>query len=70
MNSLSRLNSAREPIADHEQKKVALGYVHEAWAEARLDGIDGEELVPEQVIELSREYISLPENSTGSESER
>ena len=42
MNSLSRMNSAREPIADHEQKKVALGYVHEAWAEARLDGIDGD----------------------------
>ncbi|MEN1957763.1 LPS assembly lipoprotein LptE [Luteimonas sp. MJ204] len=34
-----------------------------------LDG-DGEELVPEQVIELSRDYVSLPENSTGSESER
>ena len=30
----------------------------------------GNELVPEQVIELSREYVSLPENSTGSESER
>lgn len=42
MNSLSRMNSAREPVADHDQKKVALGYVHEAWAEARLDGIDGD----------------------------
>ena len=35
-----------------------------------LVGADGTELVPEQVIELSREYVSLPENSTGSESER
>ncbi|MGY1457413.1 MULTISPECIES: LPS-assembly lipoprotein LptE [unclassified Luteimonas] len=35
-----------------------------------LEGINGEELVPEQVIELSRDYVSLPENSTGSESER
>jgi hypothetical protein len=34
--------SAREPIPDHEQKKVALGYLSEAWAEARLDGIDGD----------------------------
>ncbi|MGY0611628.1 MULTISPECIES: LPS-assembly lipoprotein LptE [unclassified Luteimonas] len=34
-----------------------------------LDG-DGEELVPEQVIELSRDYVSLPANSSGSESER
>lgn len=31
---------------------------------------DGEEVVPEQVIELSRDYVSLPNNSTGSESER
>ena len=35
-----------------------------------LTGADGTELVPEQVIELSREYVSLPENSAGSESER
>lgn len=35
-----------------------------------LEGIDGVQLVPEQVIELSRDYVSLPENSTGSESER
>ena len=35
-----------------------------------MEGIDGEELVPEQVIELSRDYVSLPQNSTGSESER
>ncbi|GGK07351.1 LPS-assembly lipoprotein LptE [Luteimonas terricola] len=35
-----------------------------------FEGVDGEELVPEQVIELSRDYVSLPNNSTGSESER
>ena len=35
-----------------------------------LIGIDGAELVPEQVIELSRDYVSLPGNSAGSESER
>ena len=33
---------AREPVPDHEQKRVALGYLQEAWAEARLDGIDGD----------------------------
>ena len=31
---------------------------------------DGTDLVPQQVVELSRDYVSLPENSTGSESER
>ncbi len=34
-----------------------------------VDGA-GEVLVPQQVIELSRDYVSLPEDSTGSESER
>jgi hypothetical protein len=33
---------AREARPDHEQKRAALGYLHEAWAEARLDGIDGD----------------------------
>ena len=27
---------------DHEQKRVALNYLNEAWTEARLDGIDGD----------------------------
>lgn len=35
--------AARRPIADDdEQKKAALGYLQEAWAEARLDGVDGD----------------------------
>ena len=33
---------AREPFSDREQKLVALGYLQEAWAEARHDGIDGD----------------------------
>ena len=31
---------------------------------------DGSELVPQQVAELSRDYVSPPENSTGTTSER
>jgi hypothetical protein len=34
--------TAAEPLPDHEQKRAALGYLSEAWAEARLDGIDGD----------------------------
>ena len=30
----------RAPVADHEQKRVALTYLHEAWAEARMDGVE------------------------------
>jgi hypothetical protein len=33
---------ADEASADHEQKRAALGYLHEAWAEARSDGVDGD----------------------------
>ena len=33
---------SREPVPDHEQKRIALGYLQEAWAEALLDGIDGD----------------------------
>jgi hypothetical protein len=32
----------RATAPDDEQKKAALGYVHEAWAEARLDGVDAD----------------------------
>lgn len=34
--------SAVDPRRDHEHKRAAVGYVTEAWAEARLDGIDGD----------------------------
>src|SRR5690606_20521712 len=30
----------------------------------------GDEVVPQQIIELSRDYVSLPNNAVGSESER
>ena len=33
---------AEEAGPDHEQKRAALGYLHEAWAEARNDGVDGD----------------------------
>jgi hypothetical protein len=29
-----------ELASEHEQKRLALGYLREAWAEARLDGVD------------------------------
>lgn len=30
----------REPATDQEQKQAALSYLNDAWAEARLDGVD------------------------------
>ena len=35
-----------------------------------LRGADGEMLVPRQVVELSRDYVSPPTNSIGTDSER
>ena len=30
-------------MPDHEQKQAALSYLNEAWAEARHEGVDGDE---------------------------
>ena len=37
-----RVPPARGQLPDHEQRQAAISYLHEAWAEARLDGIDGD----------------------------
>lgn len=33
---------AREAVPEHEQKRIALGFLHDAWVEALHDGIDGD----------------------------
>jgi hypothetical protein len=38
----TQTRSAVGPRRDHEHKRAAVGYITEAWAEARLDGIDGD----------------------------
>src|ERR1700704_5522793 len=50
--------SAREPISDREQKIVALGYLQEAWAEARLDGIDGDCLAQACLFTALAEFVT------------
>jgi hypothetical protein len=42
MTTVGRTTPTREPLLDNEQKRAALGYLHEAWTEAKLDGIDGD----------------------------
>ena len=32
----------REALAEHEQKRLALGYLQDAWMEASREGIDGD----------------------------
>ena len=43
---------------DHEQKRAALGYLHEAWAEARLEGIDGDCLAQACLFTAFAEFVS------------
>ncbi len=37
---MTLLPQTREPATDQEQKQAALSYLNDAWAEARLDGVD------------------------------
>jgi predicted YcjX-like family ATPase len=40
MHSVKPTDASQEPTPEREQKMVALSYVNEAWAEARMDGVD------------------------------
>src|SRR5215831_18436271 len=48
---------AREPLPDHEQKQAALGYLNEAWAEARHDGVDGDCLAQASLFTAMAELV-------------
>ena len=48
----------RHAVSDHEQKRVALGYLQEAWAEARLDGIDGDCLAQACLFAAFAEFVT------------
>ena len=42
MSMATEIRAAHEAVADHEQKRLALGYLQEAWIGARHEGIDGD----------------------------
>jgi hypothetical protein len=58
MTTAGRSTHTREPVPDHEQKRVALGYLHEAWAEAKLDGIDGDCLAQACLFAALAEFVT------------
>jgi hypothetical protein len=43
---------------EHEQKRAALGYLNEAWVEARIDGIDGDCLAQACLFAAFAEFVS------------
>lgn len=58
MTTVGRATHSQEPVPDHEQKRVALGYLNEAWAEARLDGIDGDCLAQACLFAALAEFVT------------
>ena len=58
MRSPVSFSIAREPLADHEQKQAALGYLNEAWAEARHDGVDGDCLAQASLFTAFAELVA------------
>lgn len=58
MPPYSHLAPARAPLPDQEQKKAALNYLNEAWAEALHDGIDGDCLAQASLFTALAELVS------------
>ena len=45
-------------MPDNEQKRAALGYLNEAWTEAKLDGIDGDCLAQASLFAAFAELVT------------
>src|SRR5438309_8680563 len=53
-----QLIRAADPRRDYELKRLALGYLQEAWNEARLDGIDGDCLAQTCLFAAFAEFVT------------
>ena len=58
MTTADSSSYAHEPISDRDHKRVALGYLQEAWAEARHDGIDGDCLAQACLFAALAEFVT------------
>jgi hypothetical protein len=58
MSTIREDFSAHQPVPDHEQKRAALGYLQEAWAEAMHDGIDADCLAQACLFTAFAELVS------------
>ena len=54
----TQIPPAHDAAADHEQKRLALGYLQDAWAEAQHEGIDGDCLAQTALFLALAELIS------------
>jgi hypothetical protein len=51
-------STAHDVLADDAQKRMALSYLNEAWAEARLEGIDGDCLAQASLFTAFAELVT------------
>ena len=58
MGTTIQTSLASDPGRDHDEKRAALGYLHEAWAEARLEGIDGDCLAQACLFAAFAEFVA------------
>jgi len=58
MGTSADISSDREIAAEHEQKRLALGYLQYAWTEARHEGIEGDCLAQTALFLALAELIS------------
>jgi len=58
MSIVTQIPAAHDAAADHEQKRLALNYLQEAWAEANHEGIDGDCLAQTALFLALAELIS------------
>ncbi|MDR3421285.1 MAG: hypothetical protein P4L80_08625 [Xanthobacteraceae bacterium] len=58
MTTATQTPTAHEAVPDHEQKRLALGYLQDAWAEAHHEGIDGDCLAQTALFLALAELIS------------
>ena len=58
MHKVKTKNPSREPVSEREQKMAALGYLSEAWTEARLDGVDADCLAQACLFAALAEWVT------------
>ena len=56
--TVTTLDPSREPTPEREEKLAALSYLNEAWAEARLDGVDDDAMVQACLFAAIAELVS------------
>jgi hypothetical protein len=58
MSMATQIQAAQQAVADDEQKRLALGYLQEAWIGARHEGIEGDCLAQTALFLALAELIS------------